>query len=44
MHDIPIIYQASNGAIQLKPNSNHETVWTNQIQIADRQTQANLYH
>lgn len=35
MHDIPIIYQASNGAIQLKPDSNHETVWANQSQIAD---------
>ena len=34
MHDL-IIYQAPNGAIQLKPDTNQETVWANQSQIAD---------
>lgn len=30
-----LIYQAPNGAIQLKADVDHETIWANQAQIAD---------
>lgn len=34
MHPTDIIYQAPNGAIQLIPDSNQETVWASLDQIA----------
>ena len=29
-----LVYQAPNGAIQLKADANQETIWANQVQIS----------